>query len=62
METDRNRKEFIRKVFKVDPNAPEHFDLVLNSDRMTPEGMLEMATLALIGAQTGGKARMHSQV
>lgn len=62
METDRNRKEFIRRVFKVDPNAPEHFDLVLNSDRMTPEGMLEMATLALIGAETAGQARMHSQV
>ena len=61
-ETDRNRKEFIRRVFKVDPNAPEHFDLVLNSDRMKPEGMLEMATLALIGTQTGGRARLSSQV
>jgi len=61
-ETDRNRKEFIRKVFKTDPNGPEHFDLVLNSDRMTPECMLETATLALIGAQTGGRARMPSQV
>jgi cytidylate kinase len=60
--TDRNRKEFIRKVFKVDPNAPEHFDLVLNSDRLTPEGMLEMATLALIGARNGGRPRIHSQV
>ena len=46
METDRKRKEFIRKVFKVEPNAPENFDLVLNSDRMKSEDMLEMATLA----------------
>ncbi len=61
-ETDRNREEFIRKVFKVDPNAPENYDLVLNSDRMKPECMLETVTLALIGAQTGGRARMHNQV
>ncbi len=61
-ETDRNRAEFIRKVFKADPNDPTHFDLVINSDRMKPECMLETVTLALIGAQTGGRARMHSQV
>jgi hypothetical protein len=61
-ETDRNREEFIRKVFKVDPNAPENFDLVLNSDRMKPECMLETATLTLIGSQTGGRARMPNQV
>lgn len=61
-ETDRNREEFIRKVFKVDPNAPDNFDLVINSDRMKPECMLEMVTLALIGARTGGRARMHNQV
>ena len=61
-ETDRNREEFIRKVFKVDPNSPDNFDLILNSDRMKPECMLETATLPLIGAQTGGRARMHNQV
>ena len=61
-ETDRNREEFIRKVFKVDPNSPDNFDLMLNSDRMKPECMLEAATLILIGAQTGGRARMHNQV
>jgi len=61
-ETDRNREDFLRKVFKVDPNTTENFDLVLNSDRMKPECMLETVTLALIGAQTGGRARMHSQV
>jgi cytidylate kinase len=62
METDRKRKEFIRKVFKVDPNGPEHFDLVLNSDRMKPEDMLEMASLALIGARTGSRAGIPTQV
>ncbi len=61
-ETDRNREEFIRKVFKVNPNAPEHFDLVVNSDRIKPEGMLEMVTLALIDTQIGGRARLPSQV
>ena len=61
-ETDRNRRDFIRKVFKVQPNAPENFDLVLNSDRMTPECMLETATVALISTQSAGPARMPSQV
>jgi cytidylate kinase len=61
-ETDRNRQEFIRKVFKVSPNAPENFDLVLNSDRMTPESMLETVTVALIGIQTSGPARLPSQL
>jgi cytidylate kinase len=60
--TDRNREEFVRKVFKMDPQSPDNFDLVLNSDRMKPECMLETATLTLIGAQTGGRARMHNQV
>ena len=61
-ETDRKREDFIRKVFKVEPDNPVKFDLVLNSDRMKPECMLEMVTLALIGARTGGRARMPSQV
>ena len=61
-ETDRNREEFIRKVFKVDASDPGNFDLVLNSDRIKPECMLEIVSLALIGARTGGRARVHSQV
>jgi cytidylate kinase len=61
-ETDRNREEFIRSVFKVEPDEPGHFDLILNTDRMKPECMLEVVNLALIGARTGGRARMHSQV
>ncbi len=61
-ETDRNREEFIRKVFKVDPNEPDNFDLILNSDQMKPECMLEIVTLAVIGRRTGGRARMHNQV
>ena len=61
-ETDRKREDFIRKVFKVEPDNPVKFDLVLNSDRMKPECMLETVTLALIGARTGGRARMPSQV
>lgn len=61
-ETDHNREEFIRSVFKEEPDDPGHFDLILNSDRMKPECMLEVVCLALIGARTGGRARMHSQV
>ena len=61
-ETDRNREDFIHKVFKVEASDPGNYDLVLNSDRTKPECMLEIVSLALIGARTGGRARMHSQV
>ena len=60
-ETDRKREDFIRQVFKVEPDDPGNFDLVLNSDRMKPQCLLETASLALIGARTGGRARMASQ-
>lgn len=61
-ETDRNREEFIHKVFKVDAMDPTSYDLVLNADRIKPECMLEIVSLALLGAHTGGRARMPSQV
>lgn len=61
-ETDRKREDFIRKVFKVDPDDPKNFDLVLNADRIGPECMLETVSLALIGARTGDRAEMPSRV
>ncbi len=61
-ETDRKREDFIRKVFKAEPDHPGNFDLVLNSDRMKPECILETVTLALLGARTGGRAKMPSRV
>jgi len=61
-DTDHKREDFIRKVFKVEPDDPENFDLVLNSDHMKQECMLEIVTLALIGARTGGRSRMTSRV
>jgi cytidylate kinase len=59
-ETDRNREKFVRQVFKVEPGEAENFDLVLNADRMKPECMMEVVSLALIGARTGGRARMQA--
>mgnify|MGYP001819973159 CR=1 FL=1 len=61
LETDANREDFIRKVFKVDPMDPGAFDLVLNADRIKPECMVEIVGLALLGLHTGGRARMSSQ-
>lgn len=52
-ETDRNRTEFIRQVFREDPNRSEHYDLVLNTDRIKPECQVEMVLLALLGQQAG---------
>jgi len=60
-ETDRNRENFVRQVFKVEPGSPENFDLVLNSERIKPECMVEIVSLAFLGARTGGRSRMQNQ-
>lgn len=49
-ETDRRREEFVRTVFGADPEAAHHYDLVLNSDRLELEQMLEAVTLVLLAA------------
>jgi cytidylate kinase len=53
IETERKRDEFIRKVFKEDPGRPENFDLTINTDRLDPEAVLEMALVALLDRETG---------
>ena len=53
-ETDRKRSQFIRKVFREEPSHPESYDLILNTDRLQPESLVELTLLALLGQQTGG--------
>lgn len=45
--TDLERKEFIRQFYGRDIDDPLGYDLVLNSDRLAPEAVTEIAFLAL---------------
>ncbi len=46
-EFDASRTEFVRKCFQSDPNAALNYDLVLNTEKLTEEGAVEIVLLAL---------------
>lgn len=52
--SDRSRQEFVRQVFHEDSERSENYDLVLNTDRVQPECLVELVLLALLGQQTDG--------
>ncbi|MFN2371482.1 MAG: AAA family ATPase [Candidatus Krumholzibacteriia bacterium] len=45
--TDLSRARFVREVFRTEPGSPENYDLVLNSDRLDEETMVDHVLLAL---------------
>jgi len=47
-ETDRRRTEFVHKLFGTDAELAHQYDLVLNTDRLTPGACVEIALLALL--------------
>jgi cytidylate kinase len=51
-ETDTQREEFVRKVFRKEPGQPENFDLIFNADRISLEGMVELTLLALLDRES----------
>ncbi len=53
-ETDRNRSEYIRRVFREEPGKAENYDLILNSDRLDMECQVELVMLVLLAQQAGG--------
>ena len=55
-ETDRKRSAFIRSVFRQESGQPRNFDLVLNSERLRQECMIEIASLAILARTTDGRA------
>jgi len=46
-ESDAARDAFLRKLFKVEPDDPRQFDLVLNTDRVAPERLIDLVMAAL---------------
>lgn len=61
-ETDRQRHEFVHKVFNEDAHLPDHYDLVLNTDRLYPAAVLEIVLLAVLETRSPGHAHQSSAV
>ena len=49
-ESDRHRQDYFRRFYKVSEELPTHYDLVINTDVLTPEQAGEIITLAARGA------------
>jgi cytidylate kinase len=35
--SDRDRADYLKRFYEIDVEQPTHYDLVLNTDRLTPE-------------------------
>jgi cytidylate kinase len=49
-ETDRRREAYVRKLFNADPHEPSNYDLVINTDRLSPGDVLELVLLGMLGS------------
>jgi len=45
--SDEERDRFLRKLFKVEPDDPRQYDLVLNTDNLPPHELVSIAMTAL---------------
>lgn len=59
-ETDRRREAYVRKLFGVDPHEPTGYDLLVNTDRLSAEEVLEVVLVALAGAARRSVTQMAS--
>nr|VFK07414.1 MAG: Cytidylate kinase [Candidatus Kentron sp. LPFa]VFK24228.1 MAG: Cytidylate kinase [Candidatus Kentron sp. LPFa] len=55
-EADKARDEYIKKLFNQNNNDPKHFDLVVNSDRLSPEHIADFILRARKGAKFEGNS------
>nr|VFK58764.1 MAG: Cytidylate kinase [Candidatus Kentron sp. TC] len=53
-EADKARNEYIKKLFHQNNNDPKHFDLVVNSDRLSPEHIADFILRARKWIKFGG--------
>jgi hypothetical protein len=47
--TDRNRRDYFRRFYGIDQEQPTHYDLVVNTDVLTPEQAAEVIVCAAQG-------------
>jgi cytidylate kinase len=45
-ETDRNRQDYFRRFYEVRDERPTHYDLVINTDAVTPDEAVELIAFA----------------
>jgi len=55
--TDAERAAYIRKLYGADINDSTHYDLVMNSDRLSVPGMVEVALTALRALPAAAQGR-----
>jgi cytidylate kinase len=51
-ETDLARRRYVKARFEQDIDDPHHYDLVINTDRMSPAAVSRLIVEALHGRQT----------
>ncbi len=61
-ETDRRRDAYVRKLFGADPHEPSHYDLVINTDRLSPADVQELVLLAMLGVAHRDHKQMSGTV
>lgn len=47
IQSNKERAEYIHKLYNADINDPSHYDLVINSDRFSQEQMVDLILLAM---------------
>jgi cytidylate kinase len=56
---DRERAKFVENHFRRDINDPTHFDLVVNTSRLSPAVCAELAVQALDALRLRAAAKVH---
>ncbi|MCB1185174.1 cytidylate kinase-like family protein [bacterium] len=59
-DTDARRDEFVRRLFGCDPADPTAFDLVLNTDRLDADAVVENVMLGLLAVVAGERTRVET--
>ena len=56
--SDRNRRDYFRRFYGIDQEQPTHYDLVVNTDVLTPEQATEVIVCAAQGAPYRNPAKV----
>jgi cytidylate kinase len=55
-DSDRQRREFLRRFYNIRQELPTHYDLVINTDVLTPSQAARLVVSAAKGQQSGKRA------
>jgi cytidylate kinase-like protein len=57
---DANRADYIKRFYGIGSEQPTHYDLVINTDRITPERAAELIVHAVRGGEQAGAGDVRS--